>query len=48
MFVITRGGVELFPPHQRPGTSTTVLARGDIFGESAALMELPRDHTVRS
>jgi len=48
MFIITRGGVELFPPHQRPGSSTTFLTRGDIFGESAALMELARDHTARA
>src|SRR5215472_7150026 len=48
MFVITRGAVELFPPHLRPGTATTVLTRGDIFGESSGLMELARDHTARA
>jgi CRP-like cAMP-binding protein len=48
LFIINRGAVELLPHNARPGTATTVLSRGDIFGETGALMELPRDHTARA
>jgi CRP-like cAMP-binding protein len=48
LFIINRGAVELLPQNAQPGAATTVLSRGDIFGETGALMELPRDHTVRA
>ncbi len=48
LFIVTRGAVELFPPNARPGTLTTVLSRGDIFGETGALMEHARDHSARA
>ncbi len=48
LFIVTRGAVELFPQNARPGAPTTVLSRGDIFGETGALMELPRDHSARA
>jgi CRP-like cAMP-binding protein len=48
LFIINRGAVELLPHNARPGSVTTVLSRGDIFGETGALMELPRDHTARA
>ena len=48
LFIITRGAVELVPPNARPGSTTTMLSRGDIFGETAALLELPRDHIARA
>ena len=48
LFVINRGAVELLPPNYRPGGSTTVLSRGDLFGESGPLMEQPRDQTARA
>jgi CRP-like cAMP-binding protein len=47
LFIVTRGAVELLPQNARPGTAT-MLSRGDIFGETGALLELPRDHTARS
>ncbi|MBA3543429.1 MAG: cyclic nucleotide-binding domain-containing protein [Chthoniobacterales bacterium] len=48
VFVINRGAVELKPRNARPGAPATVLSRGDIFGETGALMELPRDHSARA
>jgi CRP-like cAMP-binding protein len=48
LFIVTRGAVELFPQNARPGAATTVLSRGDIFGETGSLMELPRDHSARA
>ncbi|MEO8044398.1 MAG: cyclic nucleotide-binding domain-containing protein [Spartobacteria bacterium] len=48
LFIVTRGAVELFPQNSRPGTPTTVLSRGDIFGETGALMEHSRDHSARA
>jgi len=48
LFFITRGAVELIPQNARPGTPATVLSRGDIFGETGALMELPRNNTARA
>ena len=48
LFIINRGAVELVSPNPRPGAPTTVLSRGDIFGETGALLELPRDHTARA
>src|SRR5262245_19605787 len=48
LFIITRGAVELIPQNARPGSPATVLSRGDIFGESGALMELPRNNTARA
>lgn len=48
IFVINRGAVELQPENARPGTPATVLSRGDIFGETSAFMDLPRDHSART
>ncbi|MEO5719788.1 MAG: cyclic nucleotide-binding domain-containing protein [Chthoniobacterales bacterium] len=48
LFIVTRGAVELLPPNARPGGPTTVLSRGDIFGETGALMEHSRDHSARA
>lgn len=48
LFIINRGAVELVSQNARPGAPTTVLSRGDIFGETGALLELPRDHTARA
>lgn len=48
LFIVTRGAVELVPQNARPGAPTTVLSRGDIFGETGALMEHPRDHSARA
>ncbi len=48
LFIISRGAAELFPKNARPGTATTVLSRGDIFGETGALLEIPRDHNARA
>jgi CRP-like cAMP-binding protein len=48
LFIVTRGAVELLPQNARLGVPTTVLSRGDIFGETGALMELARDHTARA
>jgi CRP-like cAMP-binding protein len=48
LFIVTRGAVELLPDHARAGTGTTMLSRGDIFGETGALMELSRDHSARA
>ena len=48
LFIVNRGAVELVSPRSRPGAPTTVLSRGDIFGESGALMDIPRDHTARA
>ncbi len=48
LFIVTRGAVELLPPNARAGAATTVLSRGDIFGETGALMELPRNNTARA
>lgn len=48
LFIVTRGAVELLPHNGRPGAGATMLSRGDIFGETGALLELPRDHTARA
>lgn len=48
VYIITRGAVELLPQNTRPGTSTTYLSRGDIFGETSALMDIPRNHAARA
>lgn len=48
LFIVNRGAVELVSQNARPGVPTTVLSRGDIFGETGALMELPRDHAARA
>ncbi|HEX4666794.1 MAG TPA: cyclic nucleotide-binding domain-containing protein [Chthoniobacterales bacterium] len=48
LFIINRGAVELVSQNARPGAATTVLSRGDIFGETGALLDLPRDHTARA
>ncbi len=48
LYFVTRGAAELIPRNVRAGGPTTVLSRGDIFGETGALMELPRDHSARA
>lgn len=48
LFIINRGAVELVTQNARPGAPTTVLSRGDIFGETGVLLELPRGHTARA
>src|ERR1700761_1368516 len=48
LFIITRGAIELIPGIPRPGVPAIVLSRGDIFGETGALMNLPRYHTARA
>lgn len=48
LFIINRGGVELRPHNALPGSPARVLSRGDIFGETGALLGLPRDHTARA
>lgn len=48
LFIITRGAVELSPEKAAPGAPARVLSRGDIFGESGALMQLPRDHSAKA
>ncbi len=48
LYLITRGAVELLPVNFRPGATATVLSRGDIFGETGALMDRPRDHSARA
>src|SRR5436189_2016973 len=47
-FIINRGAVELMPDTKHPRVVTTVLSRGDIFGETGALLGLPRYHSVRA
>lgn len=49
LYIVTRGAAELIPPNARQGGgATTVLSRGEIFGETGALMEVPRDHAARA
>jgi CRP-like cAMP-binding protein len=48
LFIITRGAIELIPGTPRPGVAAILLSRGDIFGETGALMNLPRYHTARA
>jgi CRP-like cAMP-binding protein len=48
LFIINRGAVELVPDSKRPRAVSTVLSRGDIFGETGALLDLPRYHSVRA
>jgi len=48
LFIITRGAAELLPANPRPGQPATVLSRGDIFGETGALLDMPRYHTARA
>ena len=48
LFIINRGAVELVPDTKRPRGVTSVLSRGDIFGETGAILDLPRYHSVRA
>ena len=41
LYIITRGAVEAPAAKYAPGTATTYLSRGDIFGETSALMASP-------
>src|SRR5262245_46258378 len=45
---LTRRAAELLPRNGRPGVPTTVLSRGDIFGETGALLKLPHGHGARA
>src|SRR5262249_16103017 len=47
LFIINRGLVEITPEPTLPGGST-VLCRGDIFGEIGAFTRMPRDQTARA
>ncbi len=48
LFIINRGVAELAPEKAVAGALATVLSRGDIFGETGALMHLPRDHFAKA
>jgi len=48
LYIITRGAVELLPQNTGRGSATTYLSRGDIFGETSALMDIPRNHAARA
>ncbi len=48
LFIINRGVAELAPEKAVAGAPATVLSRGDIFGETGALMHLPRDHFAKA
>lgn len=48
LFIINRGAVELVPAKKRNGAVPAVLSRGEIFGETGALMDLPRVCTARA
>ncbi|MGI8891537.1 MAG: cyclic nucleotide-binding domain-containing protein [Chthoniobacterales bacterium] len=48
LFIVTRGAVELISQQARPGLPTTMLSKGDIFGETGSLMEMHRDHLARA
>lgn len=49
LFIINRGLVEMITPEPiYPGAVATVLSRGDIFGETGALLHLPRRRTARA
>lgn len=48
LFIVTRGAVELVAEPARAAAPATMLARGDIFGETGPLMGQQRDHTARA
>lgn len=48
LYLINRGVAELVPAKPSPATPATVLSRGDLFGASGALINLPRDHSARA
>ncbi|MBA3833651.1 MAG: cyclic nucleotide-binding domain-containing protein, partial [Chthoniobacterales bacterium] len=48
LFIINRGVAELAAEKAVAGALATVLSRGDIFGETGALMHLPRDHFAKA
>ena len=48
LYLINRGVAELVPAKPLPATPATVLSRGDLFGASGALINLPRDHSARA
>jgi len=47
LFITNRGLVEITPGPDQPGGSV-VLCRGDVFGETGAFTQAPRDHTARA
>jgi len=48
LFIVNRGLVEIMPEPFLPGMVATVLSRGDIFGETGALLHLPRRQVARA
>ena len=48
LFIVNRGLVEIMPEPFYPGMIATVLARGDIFGETGAFLHLPRRQAARA
>ena len=48
LYIINRGLVEITPEPPYPGMISTVLSRGDIFGETGAFLRLPRNQTARA
>jgi CRP-like cAMP-binding protein len=48
LFIINHGLVEIAPEPFQPGMIATVLSRGDVFGESGALLHHPRHQTARA
>lgn len=48
LYLINRGVAELIPLQPIAGAPATVLSRGDLFGATGALMNLPRDHSAKA
>ncbi len=48
LYIVNRGIVEITPDPPYPGMMTTMLSRGDIFGETGAFLELPRAGTAHA
>jgi CRP-like cAMP-binding protein len=48
LFVINHGLVEITPEPFYPGMIATVLSRGDVFGETSAILHHPRHQTARA
>jgi CRP-like cAMP-binding protein len=48
LFIINHGLAEITPEPFHPGMVATVLSRGDVFGETGALLHLPRRQVARA